>query len=96
MNHNPMVDWPHQSLVNGFPSLQTGRVVLFEGSSNVNELLLSVAANELQDGRAVYWIDGDSIRSRAICATHPCGKNRNRGMYAENVCMQRVHSTPVI
>lgn len=59
MNHNPMVDWPHQSLVNGFPSLQTGRVVLFEGSSNVNEwLLLSVAANELQDGRAVYWIDG--------------------------------------
>ena len=45
-----MVDWPHQSLVNGFPSLQTGRVVLFEGSSNVNEwLLLSVAANELQD-----------------------------------------------
>ena len=59
MNHDPMFDWPHRSLVNGFPSLQTGRIVLFEGSSNVNEwLLLSIAANELRDRRTVYWIDG--------------------------------------
>ncbi len=59
MHQDPIISWPNPSLNDGLPSLQTGRLVLFEGDVNVNEWILSsIVANEVRHRRAVHWIDG--------------------------------------